>query len=151
MLLDTIPPAPSSDPMATVLPPTVSGEPVVRRMYVKKRDLDPDEPGGIGYTEGCPGCEAVIEGTPYAIGHIEDCRPRVRGKLVSVLRELQGSRRRERGKTSSWRDSLRRVSRRQRKRMPRSRRAPALTRGIHIFQLYVRPPSSTVSEKRCRE
>ena len=68
--------------MTTALPPTVSGEPVARRMYVKERDLDPDEPGGIGYTQGCPGCRAVIRGTTHAIGHNEKCRRRVKEKII---------------------------------------------------------------------
>ena len=101
VLLDTIPPAPSSDPMATVLPPTVSGEPVVRRMYVKKRDLDPDEPGGIGYTIGCPGCKAIIKGTTYAIGQSEDCRRRVKEKISQADPETRGSMLRRLGRTNT--------------------------------------------------
>ena len=46
-----------------------------------KADVDPDEPGGISYTEGCPGCRAPAKGTTYAIGHNEDCRRRVNGKV----------------------------------------------------------------------
>ena len=49
-------------------------------MYVKKADVDPAE-DGIGYTEGCPGCKALMKGTDYAVGHNEGCRRRVREKV----------------------------------------------------------------------
>ena len=39
VVLDTTPPEPSFHPTTTVLPPTMSGEPVVRGMYVEKKDL----------------------------------------------------------------------------------------------------------------
>ena len=48
-------------------------------MYVKKKDLGPDD-GGIGYTAGCPGCKALIKGTA-ATGHSGDCRRRVKEKI----------------------------------------------------------------------
>ena len=69
VFLDTVPPAPSPHPMTPMLPPTVSGEPQVRRMYVKKADVDPAEEHGIGYTEGCPGCKALMKGSAYGVGH----------------------------------------------------------------------------------
>lgn len=68
VLLDIVPPAPPSHPSTTVLPPAMSG------------DLDPDEPGGIGYTGGRPGCKALIKGTT-ATGHNDDCRRRVGEKI----------------------------------------------------------------------
>ena len=41
MFLDTVPLAPSPHPMTPMLSPTVSGLPLVRRMYVEKTDVDP--------------------------------------------------------------------------------------------------------------
>ena len=119
VFLDIVPPAPSPHPMTPMLPPTVFGDPHVRRIHVKKEaDLDPAEELGIGYTEGCPGCKALMKGSDYAVGYNEGCKRRVRERLARVLRGLQGSWRREPGKTSSWLDGLKRVSRRQQKRTP---------------------------------
>ena len=79
VILDTTPPAPSFHPATTVLPPTMYGEPVVRGMYVKEKDLGPDD-GGTGYTGGCPGCKVLIKGTT-ATGHSGECRRMVKEKI----------------------------------------------------------------------
>ena len=97
VFLDIVPPAPSPHPMTPMLPPTVSGEPGVRRMYVKQADVDPAE-DGIGYTEGCVGCVVLMKGKVYAVVHNEDCRMRVKeniGQIPGGVKRVKASRKRE--------------------------------------------------------
>ena len=47
----------------------------MRQFYVQKSDLDP-EGGGIGFTDGCKGCRAIIYGKAR-VGHHDHCRHRV--------------------------------------------------------------------------
>jgi len=65
-------------PEVTPLPPRSAEEPKlrdVRQFYVKPYDLDPAD-GGIGYTDGCKGCKAIVYGTART-GHANHCRHRV--------------------------------------------------------------------------
>ena len=64
VLLSDEPPTPSTTPESTPLPPRSPQDPKirdVRQFYVKQYDLDPDD-GGIGYTDGCPGCRSIMYG-----------------------------------------------------------------------------------------
>ena len=81
VLLSEEPPVPSMTSEVTAQPPR-SSEDVklrgVRQFYVKPYDLDPED-GGIGYTDGCPGCKAIIYGTASSNprAHSNKCRRRV--------------------------------------------------------------------------
>ena len=79
VVLDATHLEPSFHPTRTVLPPTTPWEPGVRGMYVKTNNLDP-RGGGIGFTEGCPGCNALITGS-IRTEHNGDCRLRVMEKI----------------------------------------------------------------------
>ena len=71
-------PTPSPTPVSSPLPPRTLGEPSVRNVrqfYVHKSDLDP-KGGGIGFTDGCKGCRAIVYGKPR-VGHDNHCRHRV--------------------------------------------------------------------------
>ena len=60
------------------MPPRSSEDPKlrdVRQFYVKPYDLDPAD-GGIGYTDGCKGCKAIVYGTERQ-AHSNHCRHRV--------------------------------------------------------------------------
>ena len=62
VLLSEEPPTPSMTLEVTPLPPRSPQDPKirdVRQFYVKQYDLDPDD-GGIGRTEGCPGCKSIV-------------------------------------------------------------------------------------------
>ena len=52
---------------------------------MKTTDLDPSG-GGIGFTEGCPGCRALVMGTKRT-GHDEKCRLRV---MESISQNTSG-------------------------------------------------------------
>ena len=78
VLLSEEPPTPSLTPEVTPLPPRSSEDPKlrdVRQFYVKPYDLDPAD-GGIGYTDGCKGCKAIVYGTERQV-HSNHCRHRV--------------------------------------------------------------------------
>ena len=69
---------PSATPEVTSLPPRSAEDPKirdVRRFYVKPYDLDPVA-GGIGFTDGCKGCRAIMFGAAKA-AHENHCRHRV--------------------------------------------------------------------------
>ena len=79
VLLADEPPDPSAAPVSTPLPPRSPEDPKirdVRRFYVKPYDLDPAD-GGIGYTDGCPGCKCIMYGTTPRLAHSNKCRHRV--------------------------------------------------------------------------
>ena len=61
VMLDTDAPEPSYTPMCSPLPPRMLEEPMrdLRGFYVKTPDLDPAS-GGIGFTDGCKCCRAII-------------------------------------------------------------------------------------------
>ena len=77
VMLDTYAPEPSYTPVCSPLPPRMLEEPLkdVRGLYVKIPDLDPAA-GGIGSTDGCEGCAAIISGKTR-VGHEDHCRLRV--------------------------------------------------------------------------
>ena len=78
VMLDAEPPAPSLTPVCSPLPPRILEEPFMkdlRQFYVKAPDLDPGG-GGIGFTDGCKGCKAIIYGKSR-VGHDNHCRHRV--------------------------------------------------------------------------
>ena len=77
VFLDENPEGPSSPPAVSPLPPIIMEEPVekIRNFYVTAKDVDPRH-SGVGFTEGCKGCRAIVNGkTPVA--HSHDCRLRV--------------------------------------------------------------------------
>ena len=79
VFLNADPPEPSTQPRTSPLPPTMMQEPMnapVRSFYVRAKDVDPMS-GGLGFTVGCPGCKAIINGAPRSIAHNESCRLRV--------------------------------------------------------------------------
>ena len=79
VLLSEDPPVPSATPVTTQLPPRSAEDPKlksVRSFYVKPYDLDPSD-GGIGYTDGCPGCQSIIYGRYPRQAHSTKCRHRV--------------------------------------------------------------------------
>ena len=64
VMLDVVPPPPSSTPVSSPLPPRTLEEPCgenVRQFYVTRPDVDPAG-GGIGFADGCKGCKAIIYG-----------------------------------------------------------------------------------------
>jgi hypothetical protein len=76
--LDVVPPAPSSTPVCSPLPPRTLEEPYlknIRQLYVTRPDVDPAG-GGIGFTDGCKGCRAIIYGKARVV-HDNNCRHRV--------------------------------------------------------------------------
>ena len=78
VLLSEEPPVPSATPEVTSLPPRSAEDPKirdVRQFYVKPYDLDPVA-GGIGFTDGCKGCRAIMLGTARAARE-NHCRHRV--------------------------------------------------------------------------
>ena len=78
VLLSEEPPTPSTTPEVSPLPPRSAEDPKlrdVRQFYVKPYDLDPAG-GGIGYTDGCKGCRAIVFGTART-SHDNHCRHRV--------------------------------------------------------------------------
>ena len=78
VLLAEEPPAPSLVPESTPLPPRTIEEPYmreIRQFYVHQPDVDPAG-GGIGFTDGCKGCRAIVFGTTRT-GHDNHCRHRV--------------------------------------------------------------------------
>ena len=78
VLLSEEPPTPSTTPEVTPLPPRSAEDPKlrdVRQFYVKPYDLDPAG-GGIGFTDGCKGCRAIVFGTART-SHDNHCRHRV--------------------------------------------------------------------------
>ena len=77
VMLDIEPPEPSFTPVCSPLPPRMLDEPMknLRGFYVKIPDLDPAG-GGIGFTDGCKGCKAIIYGKSR-VGHDNHCRHRV--------------------------------------------------------------------------
>jgi hypothetical protein len=79
VLLSEEPPTPSMTPEVTPQPPRSPQDPKirdVRQFYVKPYDLNPDD-GGIGYTDGCPGCKSIVYGTEPRQAHSNKCRHRV--------------------------------------------------------------------------
>ena len=75
--MDGNPEEPSSSPAVSPLPPIIMEEPVekIRNFFVTAKDVDPRF-SGVGFTEGCKGCRAIVNGkTPVA--HSRDCRLRV--------------------------------------------------------------------------
>ena len=78
VLLAEEPPTPSLVPESTPLPPRTIEEPSmrdIRQFYVHQPDVDPAG-GGIGFTDGCKGCRAIVFGTTRT-GHDNHCRHRV--------------------------------------------------------------------------
>ena len=77
VMLDTEPAEPPPTPVCSPLPPRMLNEPIkdLRGFYVKIPDLDPAA-GGIGFTDGCKGCKAIIHGKSR-VGHDNHCRHRV--------------------------------------------------------------------------
>ena len=77
VFLDENPEEASSSPTVSPLPPIIMEEPVekIRRFYVTAKDVDPKHQG-VGFTEGCKGCRAIVNGKP-AVAHSDDCRLRV--------------------------------------------------------------------------
>ena len=65
-------------------------EPVPRRAYIHKRDLEK-----FGYTVGCPGCVSVVRGGARQ-AHTEKCRRRLEEELKGD-REGQGCREKKEG------------------------------------------------------
>ena len=65
---------PSSSPIVSPLPPIITEEPIkrIRNFYVTSKDVDP-ESGGFGFTEGCKGCSAIINGK-RPVAHSHECR-----------------------------------------------------------------------------
>ena len=64
VMLDVEPPFSESTPVCSPSPPRTLEEPYlkdIRQFYVKKPDLDPSG-GGIGFTDGCKGCKAIVYG-----------------------------------------------------------------------------------------
>ena len=81
VFLDENVPEPSPEPLGSPLPPIMTEEPAakkVRQFYVKKADVYPAKKG-ICFTQGCPGCVAMINWMPgyRSVPHIEGCRPRL--------------------------------------------------------------------------
>ena len=79
VLMAEEPPTPSLEPEGTPLPPRSSEEPTlkdVRQFYVKPRGLDPAAKG-IGFTDGCKGCRAIIYNIRPRPVHDNNCRHRV--------------------------------------------------------------------------
>ena len=54
-----------------VPPPPVTAEPQIRRLYIKREDVMRH-----GYSQGCPGCQAIRLGRPAA-RHSDACRMRI--------------------------------------------------------------------------
>ena len=80
VILDLDPPAPSMTPVTTQLPPRGQEDVKkdLRAFYVKIEDLNGEN--GIGFTEGCKGCKAIMfEGS--RVGHEDRCRHRSSGLL----------------------------------------------------------------------
>lgn len=63
VFLGETPPEPSSSPAVSPLPPIITEEPIgkVRNFYVYSGDVDPAA-GGFGFTPGCDGCKAIVNG-----------------------------------------------------------------------------------------
>ena len=90
VFLDENPEEPSSSPAVSPLPPIIMEEPVekIRNFYVTAKDVDPRF-SGVGFTEGCKGCRAIVNGkTPVA--HSHDCRLRVMEHAQTMTRLRQG-------------------------------------------------------------
>ena len=91
VMLDAEPPVPSLKPVCSPLPPRILEEPClkdVRQFYVKKPDVDPAR-GGIGFTDGCKCCRAIIYGKPR-VGHDSSCRHRVIETASTNSKDSQG-------------------------------------------------------------
>ena len=59
------------------MPPIIMEEPVekIRNFYVTAKDVDPKF-NGFGFTEGCKGCRAIVNGKP-PVAHSSECRLRI--------------------------------------------------------------------------
>ena len=77
VFLDENPAEPSSSPMVSPLPPIITEEPIerIRNFYVTAEDVDPNS-GGLGFTDGCKGCRAIINGK-NPVARSPECRLKV--------------------------------------------------------------------------
>ena len=77
VFLDENPAEPSSSPMVSPLPPIITEEPIerIRIFYVTAKDVDPNS-GGLGFTDGCKGCRAIIN-RRNPVAHSPECRLKV--------------------------------------------------------------------------
>ena len=77
VFLDENPEEASSSPTVSPLPPIIMEEPIVatRSFYVTAKDVDPKY-NGIGFTEGCKGCQAIVNGKS-PVAHSKECRLRL--------------------------------------------------------------------------
>ena len=77
VFLDENPEGASSSPTVSPLPPIIMEEPIekVRNFYVTAKDVDPKF-NGFGFTEGCKGCRAIVNGKP-PVAHSSECRLRI--------------------------------------------------------------------------
>ena len=77
VFLDENPEGASSSPTVSPLPPIIMEEPIekIRNFYVTAKDVDPKF-NGFGFTEGCKGCRAIVNGKP-PVAHSSECRLRI--------------------------------------------------------------------------
>ena len=77
VFLDENPAEPSSSPTVSLLPPIVTEDPIerARTFAVTSKDVDPAS-GGFGFTAGCKGCSAIINGK-RPVAHSHECRSKV--------------------------------------------------------------------------
>ena len=99
VFLDETSPEPSSFPVVSPLPPIITEEPItkIRNCYVYCGDVDPAA-GGFGFTSGCKGCSAIINGK-RPVAHSEAFRleimqqapnnPKIAGRVKRPIDKAQ--------------------------------------------------------------